>query len=471
MASGWLFAAPVSAQSAAPPDTPSGHRMTAVLKAFEAGTPAALRSFLSENMAEVSLQEVPVERRVERLTVIVEEQGPLEFTKLIQGAGLDIAFLAHSKKTGDWLEIGMKLEPAPSYRIRAMRFEKTDGPAEAAAPREQPRGSDVRVVESVGALLQKASDAGEFSGVVLIARDGKPIFHKAYGAADRGLGVPNRPDTRFNLGSINKVFTQVAIGQLAEAGRLDFSDTIRKHLPDYPLPSPAADRITIQQLLTMSSGLGDFFGPAFDATPKNRLRTLADYLPLFAKEPLLFEPGTSRRYSNAGYIVLGLILEKVMGQSYFDYVRKHVFEPAGMKDTDSFELDAIVPNRATGYTLEDENGKPLASAAPTSTSCRPAEARPAAGTRPPRTCCASTSRCAAKSSFRPITPTGSSRTWRRLRRRPAARQAPALPASARAGADSRAGPRASTRSRRSTSTPDTPWSSCPTTTPRRRRTS
>ena len=341
-----------------PPDTPSGHRMTALLKAFETGTPAALRAFLSENLAEVSLKEVPVERRVERLSAIVEEQGPLEFAKLIQGAGLDTSFLARSKKTGDWLEIGMMLEPAPSYRIRALRFERVDGPGAApGAPREEPKGSDAKVISSLEPLLQKASEANEFSGVVLIAQNGKILFHKAYGLADRDLGVPNRPDTKFNVGSINKVFTQVAIGQLAEQGRLAFSDTIRRNLPDYP--SPAADRITIQQLLTMSSGLGDFFGAAFDATPKNRLRTLADYLPLFAKEPLLFEPGTSRRYSNAGYIVLGLIIEKASGQSYYDYVRKRVFEPAGMKDTDCFELDAIVPNRATGYTLEDENGKPL----------------------------------------------------------------------------------------------------------------
>src|SRR5207342_3868259 len=96
----------------------------------------------------------------------------------------------------------------------------------------------------------------------------------------------------FNLGSINKVFTQVAVAQLAEQGKLSLSDTIRKHLPDYP--SPVADKITIQQLLTMTSGLGDFFGERYDATPKSRFRTLADFLPLFVNEPLLFEPGTSR---------------------------------------------------------------------------------------------------------------------------------------------------------------------------------
>ena len=102
---------------------------------------------------------------------------------------------------------------------------------------------------------------------MLIAKDGKPFFHKAYGMANRDFGASNRPDTKFNLGSINKVFTQVAIAQLAEQGKLSLSDTIRKHLPDYP--SPVADKITIQQLLTMTSGLGDFFGERYDATPKS----------------------------------------------------------------------------------------------------------------------------------------------------------------------------------------------------------
>ena len=168
---------------------------------------------------------------------------------------------------------------------------------------------------------------------------------------------PNRPDTKFNLGSINKIFTQTAIAQLAEKGKLSFTDTIRKHLPEYPLA--AADRITIQQLVSMTSGLGDFFGEKFNATPKARIRTLEDYFRLFATDPLLYEPGTSRRYSNAGYIVLGLIIEKVSGQSYYDYVRENIYGPAGMTSSDSYLQDAVVPNRATGYTSEDENEKRL----------------------------------------------------------------------------------------------------------------
>ena len=114
--------------SSSPPATPPGQRMAALLQVFAGATPSAARTFFSENFAESALKEVPAERRSERLLGIAEEQGPLEFIKVIQGAGLDVSFLAHSNKTGDWLEISLMLEPAPSYRIRAIRLGKTDGP-------------------------------------------------------------------------------------------------------------------------------------------------------------------------------------------------------------------------------------------------------------------------------------------------------------------------------------------------------
>lgn len=194
-----------------------------------------------------------------------------------------------------------------------------------------------------------------FSGVVLIANDGKPILHQAYGLANRELNAPNAPDTKFNLGSINKMFTAIAIRQLASAGKLSLNDTVRKHLPDSPLLS--AEVITIQQLLEHRSGLGDIFNENWDRKPKNELRSIGDYLPLFANEPLQFEPGKRQQYSNAGYIVLGAIIEKLSGQTYYDYVRENIFAPAAMKNTESYELDAIVLNRAVGYTQRGLPGK------------------------------------------------------------------------------------------------------------------
>lgn len=325
--------------------------MAALVAAFGAGTPEAIRDFIGANFAASALKEVPIEQRVERLSGMARETGPLEFHQVLRGDGSEVAFLARSKTTGNWVEIGMILEPGPAFGIRGLRFEDSQGPG---TPAEKPAASDAEAAAATAAQLRQLADADEFSGVVLLAKNGKPFFHQAYGLANKDLGVPNRPDTKFNIGSINKMFTQVAIGQLLQQGKLALDDTIRKHLPGYP--GPSADRITIQQLLTNTSGLGDTFGERYDATPKDRLRALSDFLPLFSTDPLLFEPGTSRRYSNGGYVVLGLIIEKLNGQGYHDYVREHIFAPAGMTNSDAYPQDAVVPNRAVGYTREGRQG-------------------------------------------------------------------------------------------------------------------
>jgi CubicO group peptidase (beta-lactamase class C family) len=206
---------------------------------------------------------------------------------------------------------------------------------------------------AIVAAVDKAAAEDRFSGVVMLAKDGRPVMTRAWGYTDPSKTTPNRVDTKFNLGSINKFFTKVAIGQLAAEGKLALTDTIRKHLPDYP--SPAADKITIEQLIEHRSGLGDIFGPGFMAS-RAKLRTLADYEQLFAKEPLQFEPGADQKYSNAGYVVLGLIVEKVSGQSYYDYVRDHITKPLGMSDTASYAVDENVPNRAIGLTKRGPEG-------------------------------------------------------------------------------------------------------------------
>lgn len=344
-----------------PPDTPAGKRIQALLQAFEAGTPQALEAFVSGNFAAAALQEMPASQRAQRLGGMASDTGPLEFQSIVRRTPEEVVFRARAKKTGDVIEIGMRLEPAEPFGIRGMRFEASpdSGAPQAGVPQEGRKGSDADAAAAADAQLQALAASGEFSGVVLMAKNGKPFFHKAYGLADRGLGSPNKPDTKFNVGSINKIFTQTAIAQLASQGKLSFSDTIRKYLPADKYPLAGADRITIQQLVSMTSGLGDFFGEKFNATPKARIRTLDDYYQLFASNPLLYEPGTSRSYSNASYVVLGLIIEKVTGRSYFDYVRENIYNPAGMKDSDSYLQDGVVPNRATGYTSEDDDGKPL----------------------------------------------------------------------------------------------------------------
>ncbi|MBS4016200.1 MAG: beta-lactamase family protein [Candidatus Latescibacteria bacterium] len=206
-----------------------------------------------------------------------------------------------------------------------------------------------KVVENTTAFLETLNVQNKFTGAMLIAKDGVPIFTKAYGLANRSFNVPNQIDTKFNLASINKMFTSVAILQLVEAGKISLNDKIIKYIPDYT-NQKAANEVTIHQLLTHTSGLGEPRMEEFNRISKDLLRKVEDYLPLFSNESLSFKPGSKYSYSTSGYMVLGLIIEKVSGQSYFDYVKEHIYQPAGMVNTDAYENDYVVPNLAIGYT-------------------------------------------------------------------------------------------------------------------------
>jgi len=198
--------------------------------------------------------------------------------------------------------------------------------------------------------VSELASGGFFSGVVLSAATGARPSLFAVGFANRETGIQNTADTRFNIGSIGKLFTITAVYQLIERGVLQKSDTIGKWLPDYP--NAEARGATIDQLLSMRSGIGDFFGPRFAKGSPERIRTLQDYLPYFAADPLAFKPGTDQMYSNGGFVVLGLIVEKSSGQDFYSYIKEHIFDPAGMTDTSYPSIDETLPDRAVGYTRQ-----------------------------------------------------------------------------------------------------------------------
>ena len=202
---------------------------------------------------------------------------------------------------------------------------------------------------SLGPTVDSLANVQQFSGVVLIARNGTPVLERAYGMADRDAARPNNIETAFNLGSINKFFTQISIRQLAAQGKLDIDSALARAWPDYP-NHDVARRVTIRQILEHRSGIqGNIFG-----TPPGKTRhdvvTLADYFQLFQNEPLQFEPGSRQQYSNAGYIVLGLLIERLSGENYYEYVRRHIYEPAGMTRTGHWRVDRLPGNTAIGYT-------------------------------------------------------------------------------------------------------------------------
>ena len=220
---------------------------------------------------------------------------------------------------------------------------------------ETPTPSLDRKIASIRSFLEDQSAVGLVSGSVLIAQEGVPIFQEAYGFANLNPEVPNQVDTKFNLGSMDKMFTAIAILQLVEDGKITLSDPISTYLPDYPLPE-YADQATIHQLLMHTSGLGNYFDSPTYLEKHDQIRSLDDYFSLFANEPPLFPPGAEFGYSNSGFIVLGLIIEAVSGQNYYDYIQDQIFSPSSIENTACYELDAGVPNLALGYTTFDWDG-------------------------------------------------------------------------------------------------------------------
>ena len=219
-------------------------------------------------------------------------------------------------------------------------------PRPAAFPIE--RLTEAEAVAGVDALLRKRAAADRFSGAALVAKNSVVLFAGAYGQADRERGISNTLETRFRVGSMNKMFTAVATLQLVEQGKLALDDPVGKHLRGYP-NEDVASKVTVLHLLTHTGGTGDIFGPEFDRNILT-LREHGDYVKLYGSRPPNFAPGTRFEYSNYGFVLLGAIVEAVSGESYYDYVREHVFGPAGMTSTDSLPESEDVPNRSIGYT-------------------------------------------------------------------------------------------------------------------------
>jgi CubicO group peptidase (beta-lactamase class C family) len=190
-----------------------------------------------------------------------------------------------------------------------------------------------------------------FSGALLIARQDKILFQKAWGFASRENKKANTIDTQFRIGSMNKMFTAVAVLQLVEAGKLSLDATVGTYLPDYP-NKEIASKVKLRHLLTHTGGTGDIFGPEFDAN-RATLKEHGDYLKLYGSREPDQTPGSEFKYSNYGFVLLGAIIEKVSAMSYYDYVRAKVFRPTGMTATDSLPESEPEPKRAAGYVREE----------------------------------------------------------------------------------------------------------------------
>jgi len=295
------------------------------------GEPGALRGSLTG--PRLPLLELPEVRADGSRLVLANPEGGAEALRV------EIAFEGRDF-SGHWAMMGAQAPMSGRLVSRTPRH---------ALPAAEERVVVERLEDLHEVLLQRFRSQA-FAGAVLVAEGDDVLFRREYGIAERRGTRPITRTTRFDVGSLDKVFTSVAVLRLAQEGRLELDATLEQYLPGLDVDIAGAGSATVRQLLQHSAGFGDYLGhPRFRESPQ-QLRTVADYMELVRSEPLLNAPGAARQYSNSGFVVLGAVIEAVTGEAYHDVVRDLVFHPAGMESAGPTRDAAS----ATGYTRTDD---------------------------------------------------------------------------------------------------------------------
>lgn len=328
------------------PATPLGRLGVALIEAVNSGDSTIITRFVDEHLG-VDERSRGAATMARMLVTLHAQSGGLDVARA-RMADEALRIMTHARNGRRWL--GIQLDPAPgdTTRIANIMLLPMDDPG----PRYPPKPwtttavSDEQVATLVRDHLRQAADSDRFSGVVLVAHGDRILVHDAYGYADAASHRRNTRATTFATTSVGKMFTGVAIAQLVNAGRLRFDDTVAKVLPEYP-NQDAAKRITVRELLTHTAGVPEpFHSPRFGAAGPSA--THGALLATFADAPLEMEPGSAFRYSNGNYATLGAIIEKLSGERYEDYLRRHVWKPAGMTHV-AHPGWTLTPDQAIGY--------------------------------------------------------------------------------------------------------------------------
>jgi CubicO group peptidase (beta-lactamase class C family) len=316
-------------------------QFSAWLEAFNSGDRARLEQFLDTNFPSMNL---------DGLMNFRERTGGLELRGLEQATPTALTGLVQERNSDQFGRFTIVVEPTEPHKITRFPITAIPRPADFPAPQM----SEAEVITALRNKLDKDSATGNSAGAVVVAKNGTVLFSGAYGLADRENKIPNKLDTRFRIGSMNKMFTATSVLQLVQAGKIKLTDPPGKYIADYP-NQDVATKVTIHQLLTHTGGTGDIFGPEFEAH-RLELKTLNDYVALYGKRGPAFEPGSRWAYSNYGMLLLGVVIERVTGQSYYDYVAEHIYKPAGMARSGSAPEDEMVAGRSVGYMRQQGGG-------------------------------------------------------------------------------------------------------------------
>jgi hypothetical protein len=283
------------------PDGPVGNLITELIETINSNDEGKVRAFVEKQFTTDFRDFAPMEEHLAVFGQVYDQSRGYEFYGIrkyeAETPPSEHVVIVRNRLTQGWEAFVLNVEMEPPHRIAGLSFAPARPPSDSPGPKKLSEGE---VVKELEAFVKRLADADAFSGAVLLAKDGKVLFKGAYGLASKRFNVPNKIDTKFNLGSMNKMFTGVAITQLVQRGRLSLDDPLSTYLSTDWLPREITDKIKIKHLLTHTSGLGSYFNDTFLGSSRLLFRELDDYKPLVADETLAFEPGTDWQYSNTG---------------------------------------------------------------------------------------------------------------------------------------------------------------------------
>lgn len=350
-----LFCAAAPSMAASPmhaqlPDTPVGRLAGELIRHANADGPVRIRQW-APSVLSASVASDDKAAFITDLASAARDSGGLDVfdvrTDPHRPGLLEVA--VKGRRNGQAALFWLTADPTHPDRLAQAMLVPMDNPLYA----DWPRGpvSHAELGKQIHAVLDRLVRVSDFSGCVTVFDGGETVFDECRGLAERNFNVPVDHQTTFRIGSVGKMFTAVAIAQLVEAGKLSWNDTLAKLVPEYP-DQATAKKITVWELLHHTAGLGDFMVPEYFEHSERYVNPV-DYLALIARQPKVGEPDKGLSYSNAGYILLGRIIENVSGESYFDYIQRRVFEPAQMTSSGFDSEDEIVPGLAVGYYHDD----------------------------------------------------------------------------------------------------------------------
>jgi CubicO group peptidase (beta-lactamase class C family) len=336
------------------PEGVKGERIKAFIVAVNSQQPDRIREFFEKNCTEKFKNFAPMDQHISIFQRFYQDTGGVEFQSVrsfVPEVRNVTAIIVKGRTIGTWRVNFMWLKVKDALLIDGINMQ-VERPS---VTHSGPALSEEGFLQNLRELMGKFIENDMFSGSLLVARGDEVLLTMAGGEASKRFHVPNNINTKFNLGSMNKMFTATSIMQLVETGKLSLDDPISKYVDESWLDKEISSKITIHHLLCHTSGLGSYFNDSFMKGSRALFRDLNDFKPLVKDEKPAFEPGTGFQYSNTGMLLLGVVIESVTGKSYFDYVCENVFDAAGMVNSDSYEMDYPVENLAIGYSRDNKS--------------------------------------------------------------------------------------------------------------------